>query len=118
MIRKLIFLVLLASLASMASSTCDEKACTYGVGAATAIGGIGGSLAGLMCVPTLGTTCILSKLGEQLAAAGLFAGKLCDKCAKENEEESKEIEQGPQTSNDNYVFVSNIDLTLRNLILI
>ena len=93
----------------MASSSCDEKACTYGVGAATAIGGIGGTLADLMCVPTLGSACILGNLGTALSAAGLLAGKFCGECAKDNEEESKEIMQGPQTSNDNYVFVSNLD---------
>ena len=92
----------------MASSSCDEKACTYGVGAATAIGGIGGSLAGLMCVPTLGSACILGSAADALAAAGLFAGKLCGNCAKENEDESKEIIQGPDTSNDPYVYVSNV----------
>ena len=96
----------------MASSTCDEKACTYGVGAATAIGGIGGTLANIMCVPTLGSACILGNLGAALNTAGLFATKFCDQCAKENEEESKEIIQGPQTSNDNYIFVSNVDFNL------
>ena len=112
MIRKLIFLVLLATLASLASSKCDEKACTYGVGAATAIGGIGGTLADLMCVPTLGSACILGNLGTALSTAGLFASKFCGECTKENEEESK-ITQGSNTPNDPYVYVSN--LTRRNL---